>query len=78
VRRLTALAREIGLEVSQLALAWVLRRPEISSAITGATRPEHVLSNVKASDAHLSEDVLEETEKILDNRPSPHPLYVRQ
>ena len=78
VRRLTALAREIGLEMSQLALAWILRRPEISCAITGATRPEHVLSNVKASGVHLSEDVLEEIEKILDNEPTPHPLYVRQ
>lgn len=65
VRRLTTLVQGLGLEMSQLALAWILRRPEISCVITGATRPEHVLSNVKASGVQLSEDVLEEIEAIL-------------
>lgn len=70
VRRLTGLAKEAGLEMSQLALAWILRRPEISSVITGATRPEHVRSNVKASGVRLSEDVLEEIDRILGGTPA--------
>ncbi len=67
VRRLTALAQEAGLTMSELALAWVLRRPEISSAITGATKRAHVESNVKAADVKLSADVLEQVETILQS-----------
>jgi len=69
VRRLAALAEDMGLEVSQLALAWTLRRPEISAVITGATKPEHVMSNVKAAGMNLSPDVLEEIEDVLGNAP---------
>ena len=42
-----------------------LRRPEVCSAVTGATRPEHVLSNVRAAGVTLAPDVLEEIERIL-------------
>jgi voltage-dependent potassium channel beta subunit len=70
VRRLTALAQDAGLEMSQLALAWLLRRPEVSAVITGATKPEHVLSNVKAAGVRLTPDVLEEIEGILENNPA--------
>ncbi len=70
IRRLSALAEHLGLTVAQLALAWILRRPEISSAITGATKPQHVVSNVAAADMQLSEDVLVEIEGILDNAPA--------
>jgi voltage-dependent potassium channel beta subunit len=69
VRKLTELASELGLQVSHLALAWLLRRPEISTVITGATKPEHVLSNVKAAGVRLDADVLEQIEQILDNAP---------
>lgn len=70
VQRLTALARGLGLEMSQLALAWVLRRSEVSAVITGATRPGHVLSNVQAAGVKLTPDVLEEIEGILRNVPA--------
>lgn len=70
IRRLSALAEQLGFTVAQLALAWILRRPEISSAITGATKPQHVASNVVAADIQLSEDVLAEIEGILDNAPA--------
>ncbi|NMC43844.1 MAG: aldo/keto reductase [candidate division Zixibacteria bacterium] len=65
VRRLTKLAGELGLTMTELALAWVLRRPEISCAITGATRPEHVRANVAASDVELTSETLETIEIIL-------------
>jgi len=65
VRRLTALAQDLGLEMSQLALAWILRCPEVSSVIVGASKPEHVLSNVKASGIRLPPDALREIECIL-------------
>jgi voltage-dependent potassium channel beta subunit len=69
VRSLTEVAGELGLEVSQLALAWLLCRPEISAVITGATKPDHVLSNARATGVTLTTDVLERIEQILDNAP---------
>ncbi|MBA3533596.1 MAG: aldo/keto reductase family protein [Ardenticatenales bacterium] len=65
VRKLTEIAQGLGITVGQLALAWILRRPEISSVITGATSPRHVEGNVKASEVKLSSDVTEEIERIL-------------
>lgn len=69
VRRLSALAEEMGITVAQLALAWVLRWSEVSSAITGATKPQHVQANVVAAGIRLSDDVLAEIEQILENAP---------
>jgi aryl-alcohol dehydrogenase-like predicted oxidoreductase len=70
VRRLTDVAVSLDLEMSQLALAWNLRRPEISSVITGATKPSHVESNARASGIHLPDDLLAEIEEILGSDPS--------
>ncbi len=56
-------------EMSQLALAWILRRDEISTAILGASKPEYITENIKASDIVLSKDILEQIEEILDNKP---------
>jgi aryl-alcohol dehydrogenase-like predicted oxidoreductase len=58
VQRLRPIAAELGLTLSQLALAWVLRRPEVSSAIVGATRPEQVEENARASGVKLAAEVL--------------------
>ena len=71
VRRLTALAVELGLTTAQLALAWILRRKEISSVITGATRVEQLDENLAAAEAveKLTDDVLERIEKIVGNLP---------
>ncbi|MGC9398943.1 MAG: aldo/keto reductase family protein [Anaerolineae bacterium] len=69
VRRLTTIADELGITMAQLALAWILRRPEISAAITGATKVRHVEDNVKASEVELLPDVLARIEEILDNDP---------
>ena len=69
VRKLTNLAKDLGITMSQLALAWILRRPEITSAIVGASKPEQLKETLKAGDIKLTEDVLEEIEKILANAP---------
>ena len=52
--------------MAHMALAWVLRRDEVASAITGATRPEQVHSNADASGVELSADVLEAIDEALD------------
>ncbi len=70
VRKLTDIAKELDITMSQLALAWILRNPEITSPITGATKPEHVLSNVGAIDVKLDSSILERIEEILQNKPA--------
>jgi len=69
VRKIGEIAQSLEITTSQLALAWILRRPEISAAIIGATKPEHITENVKASDVVLSKDALEQIDEILDNEP---------
>jgi len=65
VQRLAPIARELGLSLAQLALAWVLRRPEVSSAIVGATRPEQVEENAGASGVKLDSGTLGRIEAAL-------------
>jgi 1-deoxyxylulose-5-phosphate synthase len=59
VANLKPIAADLGLAMPQLALAWVLRRPEVSSAIIGASRPEQIGDNVRAIGVILSDDVIE-------------------
>jgi voltage-dependent potassium channel beta subunit len=65
VEKLQAVAAELGLSMAQLALAWILRLPNISSCIIGASRPEQVEDNVKASGVKLSAETLQRIEDIL-------------
>jgi aryl-alcohol dehydrogenase-like predicted oxidoreductase len=69
VEALRPIAQDLGLTLAQLALAWCLRRPEVSSVITGASRPEQVRENVKASGLRLPEEANARIEEILGNRP---------
>jgi aryl-alcohol dehydrogenase-like predicted oxidoreductase len=65
VAELSTIADQAGLPMTHLALAWVLRRPEVSSAIIGASRPEQVHDNAAASGVTLSRDVLEAVDRCL-------------
>ncbi len=65
VQRLKPLAAKLGLTMAQLALAWVLRRHMVSSAIIGATRPEQVEENARASGVKLDADVLRRIDEVL-------------
>ena len=64
LRRFSALAAELEVRPEQLALAWVLTRPEVTSVITGATRVEHVEHNLGAVEIEIPEDALRELGKI--------------
>jgi len=76
VRKLGEIASSLDITTGQLALAWVLRRPEVSAALVGATKPEHVIENVRASDVSLSKNTLDEIESILNNAPKwPYPYH---
>ncbi len=66
VQRLKPVAEQVGLSLAQLAVAWVLANPAVSSAIIGASRPEQVTENVKATGQRLSADVLHKIDEVLD------------
>ncbi|WP_309119987.1 aldo/keto reductase family protein [Paenibacillus sp.] len=65
VRQLEGIAKERDISVGNLALAWILRQPNVASALVGASRPEQVVENAKASGVKLEADVLERIEAIL-------------
>jgi aryl-alcohol dehydrogenase-like predicted oxidoreductase len=65
VQRLAPLAAENGCTMSQLALAWALRRPEMTSCIIGASRPAQVEENAKASGLKLSQETIGKIEEYL-------------
>lgn len=65
VQALGRIADELGISVGQLALAWILRQNNVSSALVGASRPEQVEENVKASGIKLPSDTLTAIEDIL-------------
>src|SRR5271154_4423722 len=65
VQRLVPIARDAGLTMVQLALAWVLREPNVASAIVGASRPEQVHANASASGVVLGADLLSSIDAAL-------------
>jgi aryl-alcohol dehydrogenase-like predicted oxidoreductase len=71
VQRLKPLAAEAGLSLTQFSLAWVLRRPEVSSAIIGASRPEQVIENCGASGASVDPALFEQAERIVSEALEP-------
>jgi aryl-alcohol dehydrogenase-like predicted oxidoreductase len=73
VQRLVPIADGAGLSLPQMALAWVLRRPELASAIVGASRPEQVHANASASGIELSADVLSAIDEALGDAPVTEP-----
>ena len=73
VQRLVPIAEQAGLSMPTLALAWVLRRSEVASAITGASRPEQVHSNAAASGVELSADLLAAVDQALGDVPVTEP-----
>ncbi|MEU5863879.1 aldo/keto reductase family protein [Nonomuraea sp. NPDC047529] len=65
VQELKPIADDLGLTMAQLAVAWVLQNPNVSSAIVGATRPEQVRDNVKAAGVKLEDEVLKRIDDVL-------------
>jgi aryl-alcohol dehydrogenase-like predicted oxidoreductase len=73
VKELSKIAEELGVSLPQLAIGWLLRIPQLSSVITGASRMEHLEENLKSSEvvALLTPEILERIEEILGNKPQP-------
>jgi voltage-dependent potassium channel beta subunit len=77
VKRLTPIAEKLGCSMAQLALAWCLKNPNVSTVITGASQASQVIENMKSLDYvdKLDDQVMEEIEGILENKPSPIPDF---
>lgn len=67
IKKLSELAKEMSITMPQLALAWILRRDEISCAIVGASKVEQLKENLAASDIELSDEVQKMIESILSS-----------
>mgnify|MGYP006272580411 CR=1 FL=1 len=76
VKKLTGVAEELGGSTAQLALAWLLKNPNVSTVITGASKASQVEQNMKAIDLvpKLTDEVMERIEGILENRPGNSPF----
>jgi len=68
VKQLSEIASELGVALSQLAIGWLLRLPQLTSVITGATRLDHLEDNLGAAEVpeKLTPDILERIDRILD------------
>ena len=73
VQKLKPIAESVDLTLSQLAIAWVLQNPNVSSAIIGATKPVQIKENVKASGVKLSERTMREIDQLLGSLPEKNP-----
>jgi voltage-dependent potassium channel beta subunit len=71
--QLIPLAKVLGCSRAQLAIAWCLKNPNVSTVITGASKSEQVKENMQALDvaAKLDRDIMEKIDKVLGNKPEP-------
>jgi len=65
VQQLKPIAEQAGLTLAQLAVAWVLQNPNVAAAIVGATRPEQVRENVRASGVRLDPELMARIDAVL-------------
>jgi aryl-alcohol dehydrogenase-like predicted oxidoreductase len=68
VEQLRPIAERNDRTLAQLAISWVLRRPEVTAAIVGARKPQQITETAAASDWELSEKDIEEIERLLVER----------
>jgi voltage-dependent potassium channel beta subunit len=77
VKLLANIAEELGCSLAQMALAWCLKNPHVSTVITGASKPQQVTENMRAIDIveKLTPQVMDSIENILQNKPPQEPDY---
>ena len=75
VRRMTPLAQQSGCSMAQLAIAWVLRRPEVTSAIVGARDPAQIEQTAPAGDRALDAGLLQQVDRVLREVAVPQPPH---
>ena len=77
VQNLAPIAKSVDLTMGQLAIAWVLQNPNVSSAIMGATKPAQVKENVKAAGVKLPKEVMVAIDKALGAIPTTDPTLTK-
>ncbi len=77
VKELSDIADDAGIPMPQFALAWCLKNKDVSTVITGASKPEQVKQNMKAIEVvdQMTPDIMERIEEVLDNKPEPEPDF---
>lgn len=72
VKKLAPVAKDLGISMPQMALAWCLKNDNVSTVITGASKVEQIEQNMKALDAvdKLDDEIMKKIEEILDNKPA--------
>jgi voltage-dependent potassium channel beta subunit len=65
VQNLKPIAAELGISMGQLAIAWVLKNPNVASAIVGASRPDQIVDNIKAIDVVLDDAVMKKIDDVV-------------
>lgn len=65
IQKLNPIAQETNLTLSQLAVAWVLQNPAVSSAIIGASNPEQIRENAVASSVKLHPEIMDQIDSVL-------------
>ena len=75
VEKLKPIAADQGISLSQLALAWALANPNVSAVVMGASRPEQVVENAKASGVKLDSETLSAIDAVLGNLPERNPEH---
>jgi aryl-alcohol dehydrogenase-like predicted oxidoreductase len=73
VANLEPIAKEVGLTMAQLAVAWVLQNKNVSSAIIGATKPSQIKENIKASGVKLDSEIMSKIDQVLGSLPERDP-----
>lgn len=73
-QKFKGIAESMGLKPSQLALAWTLRRPEISSAIMGASKVSQLEENIAAVEIDIPDDILKALDELFPGPPETYPL----
>lgn len=73
-QRFAAIAGDMGVKPAQLALAWILRRPEITSAIIGASKKSQVVENAGAAGVDIPQDILEKLDELFPGPGETYPL----
>lgn len=77
VSKLAPIAKDLGISMPQLALAWCLKNPNVSTVITGASKVEQVEQNMKTIDVidRVDDEVVSRIEEVLDNKPQDAPDF---
>ena len=65
VQNLKPIAADLGISMGQLAIAWVLKNPNVASAIVGASRPDQIVDNIKAIDVVLDDAVMKKIDDVV-------------